>query len=457
MKLSTALRSRMIRIMASERLVKLRRAKARAGRALAKQPPKVHYFHQVSDPYSHMTVQKLLEFAENCQIPVEIHLVSAPLPEYQGDQARFVDWALRDAHSIASGFGVQLGTQTPLSAPDKNAVIHAENVLAELITPPSNELDIENGTQIAEFAIRAITLGNTLWNSTPNKTSKHPPPDNTNHTPSAINALAAGNTLRTRLGHYQGAMFYFDGEWYWGLDRLHLLEARLQKEGFRAANLEFTSPVPPDANFSQRAPDCSAITLEYFPSLRSPYTAIGHSRVLRIIEHTGVKLELRPVMPMLMRGVPAPRAKQQWIISDAAREARYHQVPFGNVVDPFGEPVKRAFALFPSAARLGKGMEFTTAYLAAAWAEGTDITSEQGLAQVAEQAGLDFFALTKAAENDAWEALLTDNVNSMLGAGLWGVPSFRVSGGSGPRAASAFACWGQDRLWRVTQEVIARA
>jgi hypothetical protein len=26
-------------------------------------------------------------------------------------------------------------------------------------------------------------------------------------------------------------MFYFDGEWYWGVDRLHHLEARLRDEG----------------------------------------------------------------------------------------------------------------------------------------------------------------------------------------------------------------------------------
>jgi len=160
---------------------------------------------------------------------------------------------------------------------------------------------------------------------------------------------------------------------------------------------------------------------------------------------------------MLMRGVPAPREKQQWIISDAAREARYFKVPFGNFVDPFGEPVKRAFALFPAAARLTKGMEFTTAYLAAAWAQGIDISSETGLGSVVESAGLNFHTLQAEAQNDDWEALLTENVERMLAAGLWGVPSFRVTGGSGPRSAEAFACWGQDRLWRVTEEIIARA
>ncbi len=453
MQLSTALRSRVIRIMASERLLNLGRAKARLQRVLAKQAPRVHYFHQVSDPYSHLAVQKLAEFATKCQIPVEPHLVSAPLPEYQGDAARFVDWALRDATSIATGFGVQLGSGAALRAPTVDRVAHIENKLAAVLAEDNTSATLE------KFSDQAIALGHALW-SDAQRDSVTPSNDATSGSTlsqSASQALANGDKLRKQLGHYQGAMFYFDGEWYWGLDRLHLLEARLKDEGYMPAESTPTCPVPPDADFATAAPDCSSVTLEYFPSLRSPYTAIGHPRVLRIIEHTGVTVRLRPVLPMLMRGVPAPREKQRWIISDAAREARFYDVPFGKFVDPFGDPVKRAFALFPAAARLGKGMEFTTAYLAAAWALGIDISAESGLASVADNAGLNLNTLKTEAQNDDWEALLTDNVNSMLGAGLWGVPSFRVTGGEGPRCANAFACWGQDRLWRVTEEIIARA
>jgi 2-hydroxychromene-2-carboxylate isomerase len=42
----------------------------------------------------------------------------------------------------------------------------------------------------------------------------------------------------------------------------------------------------------------------------------------------------------------------------------------------------------------------------------------------------------------------------MLTAGLWGVPSFRVSGGN---ESDSFACWGQDRIWRVEDEIVRRA
>jgi hypothetical protein len=68
-------------------------------------------------------------------------------------------------------------------------------------------------------------------------------------------------------------------------------------------------------------------------------------RSRKLIARSGVTAKLRPVMPMMMRGVSAPVAKQRYIVMDAARQARARGVPFGRIVDPFGEPVRRAFAM----------------------------------------------------------------------------------------------------------------
>jgi len=230
------------------------------------------------------------------------------------------------------------------------------------------------------------------------------------------------------------------------------LEQRLIAEGFGTASHSLCVPEPVATDTTDL--HASSVTVEYFPSLRSPYTAIGHARVVDLVARSGVTLKLRPVMPMLMRGIPAPFAKQQYIIIDSAREARARDVPFGHIVDPFGEPVKNAFALFPAAMTLGKGMDFVTAYLAAAWADGIDITTEAGLQRVASNAGIDWGALQRSRQGTDWEAVLEHNVNEWLAAGLWGVPSFRVTGGND---ATAFACWGQDRIWRVENEIARRA
>ena len=393
--------------------------------------PELHYFHQVDDPYSHLAVQKLDALRATYSIPIKVHLCSQPEADYLGNSERFDGWALRDAASIASGYGLAFPEEA--TSPEAAAIRAANDTLAPLLADDA-------------FAGKAAELGTALWTGAP--------ADQLGSSASGGGeaAVDSGNTLRKQLGHYAGAMFYFEGEWYWSVDRLRLLEARFQAEGLTLSNAELLVPEPTPADTS--ALDTSQVLLEYFPSLRSPYTAIGHRRVLELIERSRVPVHVRPVMPMLMRGVPAPREKQRYIITDSAREGYAHGSPLGKIVDPFGEPVKQAFALFPAAVKLGKGMAFVTAYLQAAWMDGVDIATEEGLKTVTARAGLDWQALQDAREGTDWEAMLEENLQEMLGAGLWGVPSFRVSGGSGE---PPFSCWGQDRIWRVENEIAARA
>ena len=70
-----------------------------------------------------------------------------------------------------------------------------------------------------------------------------------------------------------------------------------------------------------------------------------------------------------------------------------------------------------------------------------------------ERTGLDWQEARSELGGSRWEAVLESNVQEMLDGGLWGVPSFRVSGGD----AEPFFCWGQDRLWRVETEIAKRA
>ena len=426
MPLATRLRSTAMRVLSSPIALNALRSRARLRRRLRGAPRVVHYFHQVDDPYSHLAVQKLDAFTQSCTLPVVPHLVRPPTAAFRGDAARYTAWARRDAASIAPWFGCALPGGD--GEPAREQVRRANALLAPLL----------GGTG---FAAAAVAVGEALWSGRALDDAVH----------DLEPALIQGTRLRDDLGHYFGAMFHFEGEWFWGVDRLHLLEARLRGEGSMSWDASVCAPLP-----QVHAPvgtDARAVTLEYFPSLRSPYTAVGHARVLDVLARTGVTLALRPVMPRMMRGVPAPLAKQRYIAMDAAREARFHRVPYGRMVDPFGEPVRRAFALFPAATRMGRGLEFVTAYLSCAWAKGVDITSAAGLRRVVEEAGLDWQAVQRESEGDDWQAVLDDNVDAMLGAGQWGVPSFRVSGGNDPLP---FACWGQDRIWRVEAEILRR-
>lgn len=426
MDIKTRIRSTAVSTFASARYLNFLRRRARLRRKLSGGRATVHYFHQVDDPYSHLAVQKLDQLRAAYALPFRVHLVSKPAAEFQGSSDHFDNWALRDALSIAEDYGTSLQAARQ---PGPAEVQAANNRLASHLNQPS-------------FAQQAVEVGAALWSGRSEKDAERQPGEA---------AVQEGNALRSKLGHYQGGMFYFDGEWFWGIDRIRLLEQRLIEEGYGEAGVEPCVPEPTAVDTSGL--NGSEVVLEYFPSLRSPYTAVGHGRVLGLLARSGVRLKLRPVMPMLMRGIPAPFAKQQYIIIDAAREARARNIPFGRIVDPFGEPVKRAFALFPGAQAIGKGMAFVTAYLSAAWVEGIDIASEAGLQRVAENADIDWRLLRQAAQGTDWEAVLEDNLSDMLAAGLWGVPSFRVSGGNDD---TAFACWGQDRIWRVENEIASR-
>ena len=428
MKLKTRLRSTGMRHLSSPAYQKRQQAKARKRREKRGAPPVVHYFHQVDDPYSHLAVQKLDALKAAYNLAFEPHLVSKPGVDYRGSAQHFDRWALDDAVSVADAYGTQFAPS--IEAPQADAVAAANGALAAVLDQ-------------AYFARTAIEIGEALWSDRPIEAPKQ----------AGERAVADGDALRDVLGHYQGAMFHFDGEWYWGIDRIRLLEARLVDEGFAANSVNAGRCVPEPTPTDTSGANAQQVVLDYFPSLRSPYTAVGHARVLDLIERSGVSVNVRPVMPMMMRGVPAPRAKQRYIITDAGREARAHGVPFGRIVDPFGEPVKRAFALFAGAQALDRDMAFVTAYLSAAWHEGVDITTERGLRRVIGNAGLAWDDVQAAMEGIDWEATLAGNLDQMLALNLWGVPSFRVSGGTD---SGSFACWGQDRIWRVENEIANR-
>lgn len=437
MNLKTRIRSSFMRHASSLSYQHKIRNKARKRRTKQGLAPVVHYFHQVDDPYSHLAVQKLDQLREHYALTFQPHLVAGPEAAFQGSQTHFAQWASRDVANVASAYGTTFPAPVGSSSATPNAAQVAQ--ANELL---SHHLDQTNFGSIAK------QIGEALWLQQPLE-----PQTNRSAKPqTGTQAIQTGNALRQKLGHYQGAMFYFDGEWFWGIDRLRLLEARLQEEGYAALGASICVPEPTPINTNLL--NASDVLVEYFPSLRSPYTAIGHQRVVDLMARSGVTLKVRPVMPMLMRGIPAPRAKQRYIITDSGREGRAHGAPLGQIVDPFGEPVKQAFTLFPGTEALGKPMEFITAYLTGAWFDGIDITTTRGLRKVVSNAGLDWQALQQATQETNWEVTLDNNLNDLLSENLWGVPSFRVSGGN---SEHPFACWGQDRIWRVENEIAARS
>lgn len=269
---------------------------------------------------------------------------------------------------------------------------------------------------------------------------KYPAPDAT------LNFQPDGDARRKALGHYLSAMFWFEGEWYWGIDRLHFLEERLHAAGLSKSGSTF-KPIAPvrDVTFSGKKDSARGATLDYFLSFRSPYTYIAIERVRKLAEHYGAELRLRFVLPMVMRGLPVPGTKRLYITLDTKREAERLGLPFGTVVDPVGAPTERGLAVLHHAIKAGKGPQFAGSFLRGVFAEGVDAGSDAGLARLASRAGISSAEVTSALSDSSWRKVAETNREELFALGLWGVPSFRVNNNP-PH-------WGQDRLWAIEQEL----
>jgi len=437
MDLVRSIRSALMRRWADPARRNQRRIRAEQQRQRDSRPHTVLYFHQVDDPYSQLAVQAMTPLLDRYDIQLVPKLVAAPTPIAIHDQALWNQWANRECAAIAPFYGLQFSASasvTPAQLDLARRVMLADDKARTFAT---------RGQQLST----ALQQGNTTALETLARSVTLPSAEQ------AKQCLEENFQLRHRLGHYLGAMFYYEGEWYWGIDRLHYLEARLDALGARRAHAPAASSLTRRELPSTHIDSSRRLQLEFFPSLRSPYTHLSYARVEALCARYPVDLVVRPVLPMMMRGVKADRRKGIYILQDTQREAERLGISFGNIWDPFGKPILRAYSLFPWARDQGRGLAYLHSYSQAVWGERVDAWSLSGLQHIVERAGLDWPQAVKHLDNQDWEAEMEDNVQAMITAGSWGVPTLRLPVQQGE---AAFTVWGQDRLWLIEAELARR-
>lgn len=444
MSLRTILQPIATSILTSTRTRDARRQIHEAVRFLSGRPRKVLYFHQVDDPYSYLTAQLLEALVDRYDVDFEMHLVGPPPDSAAPDRERLVEYSRKDAGLLAAARGLHF--RAPGRQPSVQLVEMATGLLAGVASPRA-------------FAALAPRVGEALWDGDEEALRAMGRDQDAVSDDRVRSSIARGNALRKRSGHYLGAVFHYGGELYWGVDRLGYLEERLVSLGLLkqpaafplAPRLETTSQ-PRDSQDSAGATGTD-LTLEFFVSLRSPYSYVAMQRTFELAERTGVVLKIRPVLPMVMRGLAVPAAKRIYITLDTKREADAVGVPFGRICDPVGRPVERAFSLYPFALSKGRVAEYLLAFCRASFAEGVDTGSDAGLRHVVEGAGLSWEEASRSVDVDGWREELDGNRRDMMALGLWGVPSFRLRG---PAGTSDFSIWGQDRIWMIEEEIRRR-
>jgi 2-hydroxychromene-2-carboxylate isomerase len=377
------------RFLSRERLLALRR-KAEQKRQSQSRPHVLHFFHQVDDPYSQLLAQAIPLLKSRYAVSVLQHVVGEPDDSAVPEREMLKAYSQLDASRLASHFGLRF--------PEAVEPVHTPKPTAE--------------------------------------------------------SLLASHRLRKTWGHYLSGMIYYEGEWYWGIDRLHHLESRLTDLGLstqkkshpqqRSAPLFVTQQYQPLRNVPE------GTSIDFYFSLRSPYSVISVAKVFDWAKANGVQVNLKYVLPMVMRGLPVPAEKRKYISLDTAREAHLQNVPFGRLNDPVGKPTERGLALIPFAQMHQLAENYIRSFMQGVWSEGLDAGTDAHLKIMVERAGLNWEAakdILKSKANDAhWRAVAEQNRQAMLALGLWGVPSFRFE---------ETAVWGQDRFWVIEKAMHA--
>lgn len=434
--------SLVLRRLADVERRELKRTAFEAKRGKSTAPHQIEYFHQVEDPYSFLAAQVLQSLLSTYDIELVCHLVTGPAGDSNPEPKLLLPYAQTDCEVVAPHYGLEF--PVGVRSPGRKKIELAQRILASATD--------------SDFPQLAVTVGQAMWCGEVGELKALAARLGEASLDDAAASVAAGTSRREELGHYSGAMFYYGEEWYWGVDRLYHLENRLLELGARRGNgRQLLVPRPGIEKGTLR--DKGSMTLEVYPSLRSPYTSIIFDKAVSLARHTGVNLVVRPVLPMVMRGTAVSRQKGLYIGFDTAREAQTLGVEWGNAWDPIGKPVKQAYSLYLWAEGQGKGVSLLSAFMRLAWSQKVNTNTTAGMRKVVEVAGLDWKEARAHINpsDEAWQALVEDNRQKMYGQGMWGVPAFRLLDRQGETLLST---WGQDRLWlvaRLIQERLRKA
>ena len=418
------------------RFIRVRHALLELRRVLTLNKRVVSVFLQLDDPYSYLLSYYLTAIMRRYQPKVQfrVYLCQALGGEFMPQPGMLAEYALQDAQLLAQEFGI------PFLDVGTTPAVEFRRPLLDFLATEQDEEDF------AETFVKALRL---YWRGDTEGVSRllGRPAGGRDET----NVLVGKNQLLLRkMGHYNCATMHYAGEWYWGVDRLLYLVQRLERQKLNrykdpvaelsslAEATKLKLPAAAPAAAKQLPP------LELFFSFRSPYSYIALKSAFAIAQAFGLKLEVRPVLPMVMRGLSVPTSKILYIVKDASREAIRRKVPFGKIADPVGPGAERCIAAFYYAKTQKRHLDFLLEAGKAIFAEGIDLATDEGMQVVAERCGLFWPELQEGLKDEEWRHAVKQNRELLTEVGLWGVPVFKIGD-------QAF--WGQDRDWLLAHKI----
>ncbi len=431
------------RLISSNSVLGLRRHYFEIKRRIKGEAHRVDIFLRINDPYSYLLVQVIGQFHARFNIEVRYHTVLNLSDTMYPEKKLWYQYAVIDAGRLANMYQLAFPPQIPANDPSIIEWSTAELLRAE-INASRNESLTNHLEQIHEIFTaywwqKELKQQESRHKKTGEESLSAPP---------IAQLLSHNEKSLLQKKHYSSAMLFYGGEWYWGIDRLDHLERRLNGLGLNKEKIPRVEFDRSYARFLQYLPATtlankqSAKTVTFYWSARSPYSYVALVRLVRLTQRYRIRLTIKAVMPMVMRGMAVPKMKKMYIFHDTKREAEKLGVRYGFVADPLGKSVERCYALWAFAEDQGLLVKYLLSYARAVNSQGIDASSDRGMKRIVERCGLDWIVAKSYLENQSWRQQVQANVSEMLELGCWGVPSFRYGD-------QVF--WGQDRIGMLEQ------
>lgn len=399
-----------------------RRALTRARQRITNAPSRLDFYFDIADPMSYVTAQAVSRLVAVYPVELAVHVITPPASDVDPAPGLRVKHAVRDARLIAEYWDVDF----PAHRESDSGLVREVGTALIRDRPAADQLRV------------ATELASAMWRGDKKRLGELLLAHGTESSNSVAPILNTNYAELRKAGHYQGAMLAYDGTWYWGIDRLPYLEAALaEATGVTAAPV--VAPRPEAERGPLKLSD-QPLVCELWFSFRSPYSYLALERIEAVLAPYGVPLVVKPIAPMVARGIPLPGVKRMYIVHDAKREADRHGIPFGELCDPLGPGIDHCIAIAHRAAQHGQMMAFARSAMRGIWAEALDMTEYVDLRTVVERAGIAWddarAALAPEAVGEAMKAAQA-SATELAVYSLWGVPSVRCG---------EFVAWGQDRL-----------
>ncbi len=185
--------------------------------------------------------------------------------------------------------------------------------------------------------------------------------------------------------------------------------------------------------------------VDYYFTLTSPWTYLGHRRFVEIARRHGAEIRVKPVdygviFPQT-GGLPLPKrapARQAYRLMELKRWRAQLGVELNLHPKFFPAPADAAARVVIAANRAGGDSEgLAHAILTAIWTQEKDITDLSALTEIANAAGQDGAALVAASREPEAQTDLEAQTQEALERGVFGAPSY---------VYEDEIFWGQDRL-----------